>query len=73
MSAVNVWLASMAQSCYRCHAEDQLVAWAMDEGLATIPGTAQRLAAGGAACLCSSRFKPQDDATALLFEIEALR
>jgi hypothetical protein len=53
--------------------EDQIVAWAMDEGLATILATVRRLEAGDAECLHYPRFKPHDDATALLCEVEALR
>jgi hypothetical protein len=53
-------------------AEDRIVAWAMDEGLATILATVRRLEALDAECRRYSRFKPQDDASALLLEIEAL-
>jgi len=52
-------------------AENQLVAWAMDEGLAMILAAVRRLEARDADCIRYPRFKPQDDATALLFEIEA--
>jgi hypothetical protein len=54
-------------------AEERMVAWAMDNGLATILAAVRRLEAGDAECIQYPRFKPQDDATALLFEIEALR
>jgi hypothetical protein len=52
-------------------AEHQMVAWAMDEGLAMILAAVRRLEARDIDCLQYPRFKPQDDATALLFESEA--
>ena len=52
-------------------AENQMMAWAMDEGLATILAAVRRLEARDADCIRYPRLKPQDDATALLFEIEA--
>ena len=54
-------------------AEDRIVAWAMEQGLATILAAVRRLEAGDAECRRYPRFKPQDDATARLFEIAALR
>ena len=54
-------------------AEDRMVAWAMDEGLAPILAAVRRLEAGDVECIRYPRFKPQDDATALLFEIDTLR
>jgi len=53
--------------------EDRIVAWTMDQGLATILAAVRRLEAGDAECIWYPRFKPQDDATALLFEMRALR
>jgi hypothetical protein len=52
-------------------ADNQLVAWAMDEGLAAILAAVRHLEARDADCIRYPRFKPQDDATALLFESEA--
>lgn len=54
-------------------AEDRIVGWAMDQGLATILAAVRCLEAGDAECIRYPRFKPQDDATALLFEMRALR
>ena len=54
-------------------AEDRIVAWAMDEGLAVILAAVRRLEAVDAECRRYPRFKPQDDATALLFEMETPR
>ena len=54
-------------------AKDRIVAWAMDEGLAGILAAVRRIEAEDAECRRYPRFKPQDDATALLFELEAPR
>jgi hypothetical protein len=62
-----------AVDTFQVIADDGLVAWAMDEGLATILTTVRRLEGGDAECLRYPRLKPHDDATALLCEIEALR
>ena len=48
---------------------DRLLAWAVDEGLATILAAVRRLEAGDVECLRYPRFKPQDDATALLVDM----
>jgi hypothetical protein len=53
-------------------AEDRIVAWALDEGLAGILAAVRRVEAGDTECRRYPRFKPQDDATALLLEIAAL-
>jgi Protein phosphatase 2C len=52
--------------------EDRLVAQAMGGGLAAVLAAVRRLETGDAECLCYPRLKPHDDATALLFEIDAL-
>jgi hypothetical protein len=62
-----------AVDTFQVIAEDRIVAWAMGQGLATILAAVRRLEAEDAECRRYPRFKPQDDATALLFEIEALR
>jgi hypothetical protein len=59
-----------AVDTFQVIAEDRLVAWATDEGLAPILAAVRRLEAGDAECLRYPRFKPRDDATALLFKIE---
>jgi hypothetical protein len=62
-----------AVDTFRVIAEDRIVASAMEKGLATILAAVRRLEAGDAECIRYPRFKPRDDATALLFEMEALR
>ena len=74
---MHIWTLSMSDGFYRAvdtfHviAEDRIVAWAMDQGLATILAAVRRLEAGDAECIRYPRFKPQDDATALLFEMRS--
>jgi hypothetical protein len=53
-------------------ADNHVAAWAMDEGLGTILAAVRGLQARDAECRRYPRLKPQDDATALLFEIDAL-
>jgi hypothetical protein len=59
-----------------CHMETSAISLerpTMDQGLATILAAVRRLEAGDAECIWYPCFKPQDDATALLFEMRALR
>jgi hypothetical protein len=62
-----------AEDTFHVIAEDRILACAMDQGLATILAAVRRLEAGDAECIRYPRFKPQDDATALLFEMRAHR
>jgi hypothetical protein len=76
---LQIWTLSTSDGFYRAvdtfHVitEDRIVGWAMDQGLATILAAVRCLEAGDAECIRSPRFKPQDDATALLFEMRAYR
>jgi hypothetical protein len=54
-------------------AEDRILMCARGQGLATILTAVRRLEAGAAECIQYPRFKLQDDATALLFEMRAHR
>jgi hypothetical protein len=62
-----------AVDTFHVFAEDRILVCAMGQGLATILTAVWRLEAGAAECIRYPRFKRQDDATALLFEMRAHR